>query len=125
MKPAAWQKEEARQRRGAPPAPGGEYKPARQRSGMALRMGIMLAVVAVVFGGVFGGQALRGHFIEQFFGSMGAPPQAVSATVAAMEEWQPQKQRASLDVLSGLEGDLLDDPGQDVEAGALLLRLRA
>ena len=137
MKRVPWQQEppEARRQRGAPPAPGGEYRPARYRSGMATRMGIMLAVVAVVFGGVFGWQALKGHFIKQFFASMGAPPQTVSTTVAAMQEWQPQLEavgslRAVKGADLGLEvpgivEQIAFQSGEDVEAGALLLQLRA
>jgi membrane fusion protein, multidrug efflux system len=137
MKRAGWQREEseARQRRGAPPVPGGEYRPARYRSGMAIRMGIMLAVVALVFGGVFGWQAVKAHFIKQFFASMGAPPQTVSTTVAAVQEWQPQLEavgslRAVKGADLGLEvpgivEQIAFQSGQDVDAGALLLQLRA
>ena len=135
MKPAAWQQEEARQRRAAPPAPGGEHRPARQKSGIGMRMAIMLAVVAVVFGGIFGWQALKAHFIKQFFASMGAPPQTVSTTVAAVQEWQPQLEAVgSLRAVKGADlalevpgivEQIAFQSGQDVEAGALLLQLRA
>jgi membrane fusion protein (multidrug efflux system) len=136
MKRAAWQEaSEARQRRAAPSPPGGEQKPARDRSGMLIRMAIMLGVVAVVFGGIFGWQALKGHFIKQYFASMGAPPQTVSTTVAAFQEWQPQLEAVgslravkgadlALEV-SGIVDDIAFQSGQDVEAGALLLQLRA
>jgi membrane fusion protein (multidrug efflux system) len=136
MKRAAWQEAaEARQRRAAPSPPGGEQKPARDRSGMLIRMAIMLGVVAVVFGGIFGWQALKGHFIKQYFASMGAPPQTVSTTVAAFQEWQPQLEAVgslravkgadlALEV-SGIVDDIAFQSGQDVDAGALLLQLRA
>jgi membrane fusion protein, multidrug efflux system len=137
MKPAAWHKaSEARQRRPEPtPPPSGKHKPARSRSGMTARMLIMLGVVIVVFGAIFGWQALKGHFIKQFFASMSAPPQTVSTTVASMQEWQPQLEAVgglravkgadlSLEV-PGIVDEIAFESGQDVEAGALLLRLRA
>jgi membrane fusion protein, multidrug efflux system len=118
-----------------PLPPGGQQKPAPTRSGTALRMVIMLAVVAVVFGGIFGWQAVRGYFIKQFFASMGAPPQTVSTTVAAFQEWQPQLEAVgslravkgadlSLEV-AGIVDQIAFQSGQDVDAGALLLQLRA
>lgn len=136
MKPAAWREaSEARQRRAAPPPPSGEQKPAGGRAGMTKRMLIMLGVVAVVFGGIFGWQALKAHFIKQFFASMSAPPQTVSTTVAAFQEWQPQLEAVgslravkgadlALEV-SGIVDEIAFQSGQDVEAGALLLQLRA
>jgi membrane fusion protein, multidrug efflux system len=136
MKRPAWQEaSEARQRRGAPPPQGGEQKPARNRFGLIMRMGIMLVLVAVVFGGIFGWQAVKAHFMKQYFASMGAPPQAVSTTVAAVQEWQPQLEAVgSLRAVKGADlalevpgivEDIAFQSGQDVEAGALLLQLRA
>jgi membrane fusion protein (multidrug efflux system) len=98
-------------------------------------MVIMLGVVAVVFGGIFGWQAARGYFIKQFFASMGAPPQTVSTTVAGFQEWQPQLEAVgslravkgadlSLEV-AGIVDQIAFQSGQDVDAGALLLQLRA
>jgi membrane fusion protein, multidrug efflux system len=136
MKRAAWQEApEARQRRAAPLPPGGEHKPVRSRSGMLVRMAIMLAVVGVVFGGIFAWQAVKAYFIKQFFASMSAPPQTVSTTVAAVQEWQPQLEAVgglravkgadlALEV-AGIVEEIAFQSGQDVEAGALLLRLRA
>lgn len=137
MKPAAWHKaSEARQRRPEPtPPPSGQHKPARSRSGMTARMLIMLGVVIVVFGAIFGWQGLKAHFIKQFFASMSAPPQTVSTTVASVQEWQPQLEAVgglravkgadlSLEV-PGIVDEIAFESGQDVEAGALLLRLRA
>src|SRR5260221_6426336 len=136
MKRAAWQEaSEARQRRAAPLPPGGEQKPARGRSGMTSRMLIMLGVVALVFGGIFGWQALKAHFSKQFCESVGAPPQTVSTPVAAFQEWQPQLEAVgsmravkgadlALEV-SGIVDEIAFQSGQDVDAGALLLQLRA
>jgi len=137
MKPAAWHKaSEARQRRPEPPPPpSGQHKPARSRSAMTARMLIMLGVVMVVFGAIFGWQGLKAHFIKQFFASMSAPPQTVSTTVASVQEWQPQLEAVgglravkgadlSLEV-PGIVDEIAFESGQDVEAGALLLRLRA
>jgi len=102
---------------------------------MTSRMLIMLGVVALVFGGIFGWQALKAHFIKQFFASMSAPPQTVSTTVAAFQEWQPQLEAVgsmravkgadlALEV-SGIVDEIAFQSGQDVDAGALLLQLRA
>ncbi len=102
---------------------------------MTIRMAIMLGVVALVFGGIFGWQALKAHFIKQFFASMSAPPQTVSTTVAAFQEWQPQLEAVgSLRAVKGADlalevpgivDEIAFQSGQDVEAGALLLQLRA
>ncbi|HEX7966730.1 MAG TPA: hypothetical protein VF502_00820, partial [Stellaceae bacterium] len=77
-------------RRAPPPGrTSGDQRPAGDRRALRKRMLIMLLVVGVVFGGVFGWGAVRSYFIKQFFASMGAPPQTVSTTVATAQEWQP------------------------------------
>ncbi len=135
MKRAAL-REATEARRGAPPGHvGGDQRPAGNRRALRRRMLIMLAVLAVVFGGVFGWGALRSYFIKQFFASMGVPPQTVSAMVAAAQEWQPQLEAVgSLRAVKGADLALevpgiveeIDfESGQKVQAGALLLRLRA
>jgi len=102
---------------------------------MTKRMAIMLAAVAIVFGGIFGFQAFKAAMIKKFMASMKAPPQTVSAGRAGYSQWQPQidavgSLRAvrgadlSLEV-SGVVDSISFNSGDDVEEGALLLKLRA
>jgi len=102
---------------------------------MKKRMLIMLAAVAIVFGGVFGFQAFKAAMIKKFMSSMAQPPQTVTASKATMSEWQPKitavgSLRAvkgadlSLEV-SGVVDSLAFNSGDDVEQGTLLLKLRA
>lgn len=97
---------------------------------------IMLAAVAVVFGLVFTwGAVVRPYFIKQKMGAMATLPQTVSTTVAAVQDWQPQLQAVgSLRAVKGADlalevpgivDEIAFQSGQEVQAGALLLRLRA
>lgn len=99
------------------------------------RMIIMLIVVGVVFGLIFGFQIFKGIMIQKFFASQGAPPQTVSTTVAEMQEWQPSisavgSLRAvkgadlALEV-AGIVDEILFESGQEVKEGTVLLRLRS
>jgi membrane fusion protein (multidrug efflux system) len=102
---------------------------------MKRRMVIMLAAVAIVFGGVFGFQAFKAAMIKKFMGSMAQPPQTVTADKANFSSWQPKiaavgSFRAvrgadlSLEV-SGVVDSIAFNSGDDVEQGTLLMRLRA
>jgi len=102
---------------------------------MTKRMVIMLAAVAIVFGGVFGFQAFKAAMIKKFMSTMAQPPQTVTAGKADVSEWQPKitavgSLRAvngadlSLEV-SGVVDTLAFNSGDDVDAGAILLKLRA
>jgi membrane fusion protein, multidrug efflux system len=102
---------------------------------MTKRMVIMLIAVAIVFGGIFGFQAFKAAMIKKFMSSMSAPPQTVSATKASYSEWQPKIEAVgtlravkgadlSLEV-SGVVASISFNSGDDVEQGALLLKLRA
>jgi membrane fusion protein, multidrug efflux system len=102
---------------------------------MTKRMVIMLVAVAVVFGGIFGFQAFKGAMIKKFMSAMKSPPQTVSATKAAVSEWQPNIEAVgslravkgadlSLEV-AGVVDTITFNSGDDVEQGALLLKLRA
>jgi membrane fusion protein, multidrug efflux system len=101
---------------------------------MTKRMVIMLIAVALVLGGVFGFQVFKGIMIKKFMSAMGSPPQTVSATRAGFSEWQPKIEaigslRAvkgadlSLEV-SGVVDTISFNSGDDVEQGAVLLKLR-
>jgi len=101
---------------------------------MIKRMVIMLVAVAVVFGGIFGFQAFKAVMIKKFISALSNPPQTVSAAKVATSEWLPKIEaigslRAvkgadlSLEV-SGVVESISFNSGDDVEAGAPLLKLR-
>jgi membrane fusion protein (multidrug efflux system) len=102
---------------------------------MTKRMVIMLAAVALVFGGIFGFQAFKSAMIKKYMSSMAQPPQTVTATKATYGEWQAKIEAVgslravkgadlSLEV-SGVVDSIAFNSGDDVEQGTLLLKLRA
>jgi membrane fusion protein, multidrug efflux system len=102
---------------------------------MTKRMTIMLIVVLLVFGGVFGFQIFKNAMIKKFMTAMAPPPQTVSTVTAAMQDWQPQIEAVgSLRAVngadlafevSGIVKELHFQSGDDVAAGGILLTLRA
>ena len=102
---------------------------------MIKRMIIMLVAVGVVLGGFFAFQNFKAHIIQQVMASMANPPQTVSTVAAEPQDWQPRMETVgslravngadlSLEV-SGIVGQIDFNSGDDVAAGAVLLRLRA
>jgi membrane fusion protein, multidrug efflux system len=101
---------------------------------MIKRMLIMLVLVGVVLGSVFGFKTFVDGKVKEFMAGMGNQPQTVSTTKAALSDWQPQLEAVgSLRAMSGADlslevagvVDLIDfQSGEDVEKGKLLLRLR-
>jgi membrane fusion protein (multidrug efflux system) len=102
---------------------------------MTKRMVIMLIGVAVVLGGVFGFGALKQVMIKKFMAAMAVQTQTVSATRAALSQWQPQIEAVgslralngadlSLEV-SGVVGSIAFKSGDDVKEGDVLLTLRS
>jgi membrane fusion protein (multidrug efflux system) len=102
---------------------------------MTKRMVIMLAAVAIVFGGIFGFQAFKAAMIKKFMSSMSQPPQTVSAIKATASPWQPSLEAVgslravkgadlSLEV-PGVVDSIAFNSGDDVAQGAVLLKLRA
>jgi membrane fusion protein, multidrug efflux system len=102
---------------------------------MTRRMVIMLAAVAIVFGGIFGFQAFKSAMIKKYMSSMSQPPQTVTAGKAAYSGWQPKIEAVgslravkgadlSLEV-SGVVDSISFNSGDDVDQGTLLLKLRA
>ncbi len=102
---------------------------------MIKRMIIMLIAVGVVLGGFFAFQNFKAHIIEQVMASMANPPQTVATVTAGLQDWQPQVEAVgslravngadlSLEV-SGIVGQIDFNSGDDVAAGAVLLRLRS
>ncbi len=102
---------------------------------MIKRMIIMLIAVGVLFGGIFGFKAYKGHMMGKFMASRGAPLQTVSAIKAAYQAWQPElKAVGSLRAVRGINlspevpgivSAIHFKQGEDVKAGALLLNLNA
>jgi membrane fusion protein, multidrug efflux system len=101
---------------------------------MIKRMMIMLVAVAVVFGGIFGFQVFKGMMIKKFIGALSNPPQTVSAAAASTSEWRAsieaigslravQGADLSLEV-AGVVETISFNSGDDVQEGAILLRLR-
>jgi membrane fusion protein (multidrug efflux system) len=102
---------------------------------MTKRMVIMLVAVAVVFGAIFGFQVFKGIMIKKFMTALSSPPQTVSTVKAALNEWQPSIEAVgslravngadlSLEV-NGVVDSLSFNSGDDVEQGAVLLKLRS
>ncbi|HTN94714.1 MAG TPA: efflux RND transporter periplasmic adaptor subunit [Gallionella sp.] len=102
---------------------------------MTKRMVIMLVLAGVVFGGIFGFQAFKGHMMKKFMSSMGNAPQTVSTIKAGYQEWQPQLEAVgSLRAINGVQvspevsgtvAALHFKQGEDVDKGQLLVELDA
>ncbi len=102
---------------------------------MIRRMIVMLVALGVVLGGYFWFQQFKGKMIHQFLSTLANPPQTISTVTAAMQTWQPAVEAVgSLRAVNGaalsLEvGGIVDQigfqSGDDVQAGQVLLRLRA
>jgi len=102
---------------------------------MIKRMVIMLIGVGVLFGLVFGFQVFKAKMIEKAMAALRSPPQTVSTTMATEQDWQSQLEAVgslravkgadlSLEV-SGIVDTISFDSGDDVQAGAVLVRLRS
>lgn len=102
---------------------------------MAKRMIIMLILVSVIFGGIFGFKAFTGYMMQKGMAAQGPPPQTVSATKASTQEWQPRLEAVgSLKALrgadlapevSGIVSQIHFQSGEMVKAGSLLLEMDA
>ncbi|OZB35243.1 MAG: efflux transporter periplasmic adaptor subunit [Halothiobacillus sp. 14-56-357] len=103
------------------------------KKGTPIRMIIMLLLVALVFGGIYGFQQFRNEMISKAIRGKGIPPQAVSTIVVKKEEWQPKvdvigslqaEQSTQLATeVSGLITQIHFKSGQTVKAGEKLLEL--
>ncbi len=102
---------------------------------MKKRMVIMLIVVVVLFGAIFGFEAFKNAMIKNFIAKTSNPPQAVSTTKAVELPWQQTLEAvASLRAHSGADlspqvAGIVDSihfkSGQDVKKGQLLISLNA
>jgi len=61
-----------------------------KKSRMISRMMIMLLVVALLFGAIFGYEAFRAHMVKKYMASAPPPPVTVSVIRASMQTWQPR-----------------------------------
>ncbi len=102
---------------------------------MVKRMVIMLIAMGAILGGFFGFQSFKAHIIKGVMAAMANPPQTVSTVTAGLQDWQPQVEAVgslravngadlSLEV-SGIVDQIDFKSGDDVAAGAVLLRLRS
>jgi membrane fusion protein, multidrug efflux system len=101
---------------------------------MIKRMLIMLVLVGVVLGSVFGFKTFVDGKVNEFMAGMGNQPQTVSTTKATLSDWQPQLEAVgSLRAVSGADLSLEVagvverinfQSGDDVEKGKVLLKLR-
>ncbi|HLH96679.1 MAG TPA: efflux RND transporter periplasmic adaptor subunit [Xanthobacteraceae bacterium] len=102
---------------------------------MIKRMVIMLILVGLVLGGIFGFQAFKASMIKKFMSAMGSPPQTVSTGKATYDDWQSTLQAVgSLRAVNGADlsletagtiDQIMFNSGDDVAEGAPLLKLRA
>jgi len=102
---------------------------------LARRMLIMLAVVGLLFGGLFGWQALQSRKAAQFMASAHQPQVVVSAVKALPQAWQPElkavgslRAARGVDVSSEIEGLVSSvhfKSGDEVRAGQVLVQLNA
>jgi membrane fusion protein (multidrug efflux system) len=102
---------------------------------MTKRMLLMLVLVGLVFGGIFGFQAFKAHMIRKFMAAQGQPVQTVSTAKAAYGEWQPSFDAVGTLVavrgadlapeIAGIVTAIRFKSGDDVKAGAPLVDLNA
>lgn len=102
---------------------------------MTKRMIIMLAIVGLLFGGLFGFKAFLGGVIRESISAKGIPPQTVSTAKAQFTEWQGEFQAVGTlravrgadlaPEVSGVITAIHFQSGQAVQAGAPLVQLNA
>ncbi|MBM7043910.1 MULTISPECIES: efflux RND transporter periplasmic adaptor subunit [Rhizobium] len=102
---------------------------------MIKRMVIMLIVIGLILGGIFGFQAFKNRMIAAYLANLKAPPQTVSTITAAMSPWQTTLesigsfnavQGASLSAqVQGIVQKIGFQDGQDVKSGDLIVQLLA
>lgn len=103
------------------------------KKGTPIRMIVMLLLVALVFGGIYGFQQFRNQMIAKAIRGGGIPPQAVSTTVVENSDWQPKvevigslqaAQATDLATeVNGLITQIHFKSGEHAKAGEVLLKL--
>jgi membrane fusion protein (multidrug efflux system) len=107
----------------------------RSRGKLAVRMGIMVALVVLVAAGVVGYKTLGAAKRQQGMRSQVVAAQTVSAEPAPVQEWAPEvaaigslKAVSGADLsfeVAGIVDEITFNSGDDVAAGTVLMRLRA
>ena len=102
---------------------------------MIKRMIIMLIVVGLILGGIFGFISFKGRMIKEYMSSQGVPLQTVSTITANTLEWSPKleavgslqaAQGANMSAeVAGIVEKIYFKQGDNVKAGTPLLQLRA
>jgi membrane fusion protein (multidrug efflux system) len=102
---------------------------------MAKRMILMLLIVGLLFGAIFGFQAFKAKKIKEFMAGMKPPPAKVTAMKAELQDWQPQLDAVGglravhgVDVTSEIEGlvrEIRFTSGDEAKEGQLLVQLNA
>lgn len=102
---------------------------------MKKRMLIMLAIVGLLFGGIFGFQIFKMQMIKKSMASQQIPPSTVSTIRATIQPWQPELKAVGtlravrgVDVtteITGLVRSIHFKSGDTVRAGQILLQLNA
>jgi membrane fusion protein, multidrug efflux system len=105
------------------------------RSKKIIAMLIMLLIVGIIFGGIFGYKAFVASMIKKSMATGKMPPVTVTAFKVGLEEWQPQLKavgsfRAVCGVevtseIAGLVRQVAFNPGEEVKTGQLLVQLNA
>jgi membrane fusion protein (multidrug efflux system) len=103
-------------------------------SAMIKRLVIMLVIVGIVLGGVFGFGTFRNIMIGKYLATLSNPPQTVATVTAAETQWQPSLSSVGSIVainganisaeVSGIVDTINFKSGDNVPAGALLVTLR-
>jgi len=95
---------------------------------------IMVLIVALLMGGIFGWQIFLGNMTKKYMGAMASAPQTVSTTIAAASNWQSRTQ--ALGTLravrgadlaaqaSGVVDKIHIESGAEIPAGTVLLSLK-
>jgi len=102
---------------------------------MFKRLIIMLLIVGLVLGGVFGFKSFQGAMIKKYMSSMGNQAQTVSTTKASLQDWKSQidavgtlRAVRGVDISSEVAGiveGIYFESGDEVAAGVLLVKLRS
>lgn len=100
---------------------------------MKRRLAIMLLVLALVFGGIFGWHAFVGHMTDQYLASYQPPPVAVEVEAARAEQWDRTISAVgTLNAVNGVDittevGGLIQEiyfaSGQEVNEDQVLVQL--
>ncbi len=100
---------------------------------MKKRMVIMIVFLLIIFGGVFGWDALRIYFMKQFFAHFQMPPATISTATAQQAKWQSSYKSVGTFVavngvevspeVAGVITQITFDSGDMVQQGQLLVKL--